>query len=227
MARKYGSLAKPYTQLVVTLWYRAPELLLGAKQYSTAVDMWSVGCIIAELLLNQPLFNGDNEIKQIDKIFRMLGTPNETSWPGFSELPGAKASGFVNSLFPNPRTIRLKKEQEDKEYKRRYKAEAHLYTVIKVARDEDLLQQIGKDIHLDLVDFKKVGNFRIRKHIPFVQFKEEVAIEFGQRWNCLIPMRNSDCLNLEVFHNKIYKSSKEHDVDMAGYNMMWTWLDTT
>ncbi|KAK1384692.1 hypothetical protein POM88_022427 [Heracleum sosnowskyi] len=53
--------------------------------------MWSVGCIIAELLLNQPLFNGDNEIKQIDKIFRMLGTPNETSWPGFSELPGAKA----------------------------------------------------------------------------------------------------------------------------------------
>ncbi|KAK1384643.1 hypothetical protein POM88_022378 [Heracleum sosnowskyi] len=91
MARKYGSLAKPYTQLVVTLWYRAPELLLGAKQYSTAVDMWSVGCIIAELLLNQPLFNGDNEIKQIDKIFRMLGTPNETSWPGFSELPEAKA----------------------------------------------------------------------------------------------------------------------------------------
>lgn len=92
MARQYGSPAKPYTQLVVTLWYRAPELLLGAKQYSTAVDMWSVGCIMAELLLNQPLFNGNNEIKQIDKIFRMLGTPNETSWPGFSELPKAKAS---------------------------------------------------------------------------------------------------------------------------------------
>ncbi|KAK1384677.1 Cyclin-dependent kinase [Heracleum sosnowskyi] len=91
MARQYGSPAKPYTQLVVTLWYRAPELLLGAKQYSTEVDMWSVGCIMAELLLNQPLFNGDNEIKQIDKIFRMLGTPNETSWPGFSELPEAKA----------------------------------------------------------------------------------------------------------------------------------------
>ncbi|KAK1384608.1 hypothetical protein POM88_022343 [Heracleum sosnowskyi] len=478
MARKYGSLAKPYTQLVVTLWYRAPELLLGAKQYSTAVDMWSVGCIIAELLLNQPLFNGDNEIKQIDKIFRMLGTPNETSWPGFSELPGAKArfvkqpdnllrkkfhaeyftgaapltnAGFdlLNKLltcdpakritadealnhqwfreFPLPKSKdvfdqdnkyftenyglqdakmgvlisvfppvlqlqlmrfeydflrnamvkinehyefplkldldrengnyvcfvihdsflynsvlvhsgelhgghyyayirptlsqqwfefngevvrkvdskraledqyggdeeftqipglnhasfkftkfsntymlvyiresdkdkiicdvdekeiaehlrkRLKKEQEDKEYKRRYKAEAHLYTVIKVARDEDLLQQIGKDIHLDLVDFKK----------------EEVAIEFGiqvqfqQYWiwekrqnqtyrptrpltpheedqphaskdkvclrlkhlfllfirrNCLIPMWNSDCLNLEVFHNKIYKILEE------------------
>ncbi|XP_074379004.1 cyclin-dependent kinase G-2-like isoform X2 [Apium graveolens] len=91
MARRYGSPAKPYTQLVVTLWYRAPELLLGAKQYSTAVDMWSVGCIMAELLLNQPLFDGSNEINQIHKIFRMLGTPNETSWPGFSELPKAKA----------------------------------------------------------------------------------------------------------------------------------------
>uniref|UniRef100_A0A165ZQU2 cyclin-dependent kinase n=1 Tax=Daucus carota subsp. sativus TaxID=79200 RepID=A0A165ZQU2_DAUCS len=90
MARQYGSPAKPYTQLVVTLWYRAPELLLGAKRYSAAVDMWSVGCIMAELLLNRPLFNGDTEINQIDKIFRMLGTPNETSWPGFSELPKAK-----------------------------------------------------------------------------------------------------------------------------------------
>lgn len=91
MARQYGSPAKPYTQLVVTLWYRAPELLLGAKQYSTAVDMWSVGCIMAELLLNQPLFTESSEIKQIDRIFRMLGTPNETSWPGFSKLPQAKA----------------------------------------------------------------------------------------------------------------------------------------
>lgn len=90
MARQYGSPAKSYTQVVVTLCYRAPELLLGAKKYSTAVDMWSVGCIMAELILNKPLFNGTTEISQVDNIFRLLGTPDETSWPGFSKLPKAK-----------------------------------------------------------------------------------------------------------------------------------------
>ncbi|KAF7136565.1 hypothetical protein RHSIM_Rhsim08G0186500 [Rhododendron simsii] len=90
LSRQYGSPLKPYTPLVVTLWYRAPELLLGAKQYSTAIDMWSVGCIMAELLAKQPLFSGKTEIEQLDKIFRILGTPNEKMWTGFSNLPGAK-----------------------------------------------------------------------------------------------------------------------------------------
>ncbi|VFQ65021.1 unnamed protein product [Cuscuta campestris] len=92
MARQYGSPLKPYTTNVVTQWYRAPELLLGAKTYSTAIDMWSVGCIMAELLAKEPLFRGRSEIDQIKKIFDMLGTPNEKIWPGFSELPGAKAN---------------------------------------------------------------------------------------------------------------------------------------
>lgn len=65
LAREYGSPLKPYTQLVVTLWYRAPELLLGAKQYSTAIDMWSVGCIFAELLTCTALFPGQGDIKQL------------------------------------------------------------------------------------------------------------------------------------------------------------------
>lgn len=92
MSRQYGSPLKPYTSLVVTLWYRAPELLLGAKKYSTAVDMWSVGCIMAELLAKKPLFSGTTEVDQIDKIVKTLGTPTETIWPGLSELPGAKAN---------------------------------------------------------------------------------------------------------------------------------------
>ncbi|KAJ6995427.1 ubiquitin carboxyl-terminal hydrolase 12 [Populus alba x Populus x berolinensis] len=75
--------------------------------------------------------------------------------------------------------IRLKKEQEEKEDKRRYKAQAHLYTIIKVARDEDLKEQIGKDIYFDLVDHDKVHNFRIQKQMQFSLFKEEVAKEFG------------------------------------------------
>ncbi|XP_031479063.1 ubiquitin C-terminal hydrolase 12-like isoform X4 [Nymphaea colorata] len=75
--------------------------------------------------------------------------------------------------------IRLKKEQEEKEHKKKEKAEAHLYTIIKVARDEDLSEQIGKDIYFDLVDHDKVRSFRIQKQLPFSLFKEEVAKEFG------------------------------------------------
>nr|KJB73309.1 hypothetical protein B456_011G226800 [Gossypium raimondii] len=75
--------------------------------------------------------------------------------------------------------IRLKKEQEEKEQKRKEKAEAHLYTVIKVARNEDLVEQIGRDIYFDLVDHEKVRSFRIQKQMPFNVFKEEVAKEFG------------------------------------------------
>ncbi|XP_047330397.1 cyclin-dependent kinase G-2-like isoform X2 [Impatiens glandulifera] len=95
ISRRYGSQLKPYTPGMVTLWYRAPELLLGAEEYSTAVDMWSVGCIMAELLTKQPLFNGDGEIDHLSKIFNILGTPNEKVWPGFSELPGVKKSKAI------------------------------------------------------------------------------------------------------------------------------------
>ncbi|XP_020571931.1 cyclin-dependent kinase G-2-like isoform X2 [Phalaenopsis equestris] len=98
LSRQYGSPLKPYTQLVVTLWYRAPELLLGAKEYSTAIDMWSLGCIMAELLTKEPLFPGKSELDQLDKIFRILGTPDEKIWPGFSRLPGAKVK-FVKKPF--------------------------------------------------------------------------------------------------------------------------------
>ncbi|XWS51372.1 hypothetical protein CRYUN_Cryun12cG0171300 [Craigia yunnanensis] len=106
MARQYGSPLKPYTTKVVTQWYRAPELLLGAKMYSTAVDMWSVGCIMAELLAKEPLFKGTSEIDQLRKIFDILGTPSEKIWAGFSELPGAKANyskqpyNLLRRMFP-------------------------------------------------------------------------------------------------------------------------------
>ncbi|KAK3040604.1 hypothetical protein RJ639_026925 [Escallonia herrerae] len=106
LSRQYGSPLKPYTPLVVTLWYRAPELLLGAKQYSTAIDMWSVGCIMAEMLTQVPLFDGKNEIEQLHKIFKTLGTPDEMAWPGLSNLPGgkvtfAKQPNQLRSKFPS------------------------------------------------------------------------------------------------------------------------------
>ncbi|KAG5416210.1 hypothetical protein BRARA_A03381 [Brassica rapa] len=75
--------------------------------------------------------------------------------------------------------VRLKKEQEEKEDKKNYKAQAHLFTTIKVARDEDITEQIGKSMYFDLVDHEKVRSFRIQKQTPFQQFKEEMAKEFG------------------------------------------------
>ncbi|KAF4379565.1 hypothetical protein F8388_023582 [Cannabis sativa] len=71
---------------ILTLWYRAPEVLLGATHYSTGVDMWSVGCIFAELVTTKALFPGDSELQQLLHIFRLLGTPNEEMWPGVSKL---------------------------------------------------------------------------------------------------------------------------------------------
>ncbi|XP_045549091.1 cyclin-dependent kinase 11B isoform X14 [Salmo salar] len=103
LAREYGSPLKPYTPVVVTLWYRSPELLLGAKEYSTAVDLWSVGCIFGELLTQKPLFPGKSEIDQINKIFKDLGSPSEKIWPGYNELPAVKKMTFTEYPYNNMR----------------------------------------------------------------------------------------------------------------------------
>ncbi|CAI0413608.1 unnamed protein product [Linum tenue] len=75
------------TNRVITLWYRPPELLLGATKYGPAVDLWSVGCIFAELLHGKPLFPGSNEPELISKIFELCGSPDEVNWPTVSKLP--------------------------------------------------------------------------------------------------------------------------------------------
>ena len=87
LARAYDSEKQhPYTNRVITLWYRPPELLLGATMYGPAIDMWSAGCIFAELLLRKPILPGKNEFEQIDLIFKLLGTPDEKEWPKCKEL---------------------------------------------------------------------------------------------------------------------------------------------
>ncbi|XP_059008805.1 cyclin-dependent kinase 10 isoform X1 [Mustela lutreola] len=87
LARAYGIPVKPMTPKVVTLWYRAPELLLGTTTQTTSIDMWAMGCILAELLAHKPLLPGTSEIHQVDLIVQLLGTPSENIWPGFSRLP--------------------------------------------------------------------------------------------------------------------------------------------
>ena len=90
LARAFALPIKTYTHEVITLWYRPPEILLGSRQYTTSVDIWSVGCIFAEMAQKRPLFAGDSEIDQIFKIFRINGTPKESVWPGISNLPDFK-----------------------------------------------------------------------------------------------------------------------------------------
>ncbi|KAI5360740.1 Putative serine/threonine-protein kinase, active [Septoria linicola] len=92
MARFVGDPApKNLTQLVVTLWYRSPELLLGTTTYDSSVDIWSLGCIFGELLTRNPLLQGKNEVEQLSKIFELCGIPTEETWPGFKRLPNARS----------------------------------------------------------------------------------------------------------------------------------------
>jgi len=95
LVRSSGLPRRTYTAKVVTLWYRAPEILMGVTRYSHAVDTWSVGCVFAEMVLGRPLFTGSSEIDQLFQLFSTLGTPTEENWPGFTGLPNY---GFA---FPN------------------------------------------------------------------------------------------------------------------------------
>eukprot|EP00826_Nyctotherus_ovalis_P012470 TRINITY_DN132_c0_g1_i8.p1 TRINITY_DN132_c0_g1~~TRINITY_DN132_c0_g1_i8.p1 ORF type:complete len:275 (+),score=85.49 TRINITY_DN132_c0_g1_i8:581-1405(+) len=92
-----------YTNPVVTLWYRAPELLLGSSNYTLSIDIWSVGCCFAELLNSGPLFTAPNEPKMLEQIYQRCGSPTEQTWPGISQLR------FYNDLQPRkayPRALR-------------------------------------------------------------------------------------------------------------------------
>ncbi|CAI7645257.1 unnamed protein product [Penicillium viridicatum] len=88
---------------VCTLWYRPPEVLLGSCSYTASVDIWSAGCIIAEMYTSYPFFPGDDDNDQLSRIFQVLGTPSEHTWPGVSQLPE------FNPLFPMYTPIDLRR----------------------------------------------------------------------------------------------------------------------
>nr|CAG4638526.1 EOG090X081V [Cyclestheria hislopi] len=91
LARAFGIPVRCYSAEVVTLWYRPPDVLFGAKLYTTSIDMWSAGCIFAELAnAGRPLFPGSDVDDQLKRIFKLLGTPTEDTWPGLTQLPDYK-----------------------------------------------------------------------------------------------------------------------------------------
>lgn len=90
-----------YSHQVATRWYRAPELLYGAKRYDQGVDLWAVGTIFGEMLNNSPLFPGESDIEQLCCVLRALGTPSEKIWPGMRDLPDFNKITFpVNDPVP-------------------------------------------------------------------------------------------------------------------------------
>lgn len=90
LGRSFGIPVRNYTHEIVTLWYRAPEILLGSQRYSCPVDIWSLGCIFSEMVTRKPLFQGDSEIDQLFRMFRIMRTPTEEIWPGVTSLPDYK-----------------------------------------------------------------------------------------------------------------------------------------
>ena len=95
LAKHFHSKKMKYTTNVVTLWYRAPEVILGTNTYSSKIDIWSVACIMAELILGEPLFPGNSEMNEIDMIFKHLGTPTEQIWPDWKQQRFARKMHFT------------------------------------------------------------------------------------------------------------------------------------
>jgi len=87
LAREFSDPGYKMTCQVITRWYRPPELLFGSRYYSSSVDIWSIGCIFAELMLRTPYLPGSSDMDQLRTIFRALGTPTEEDWPGHTKLP--------------------------------------------------------------------------------------------------------------------------------------------
>jgi serine/threonine protein kinase len=105
LARKFGSPGRNMSHQAVTRWYRSPELLFGAKKYGEAVDMWSIGCIFAEMMQREPYLQGETDIGQLNTIFCKLGTPTEEDWPEMKFLPDyftvpARPAPSMKKTFP-------------------------------------------------------------------------------------------------------------------------------
>jgi cyclin-dependent kinase len=103
LARSFGIPVRTFTHEVVTLWYRAPDVLMGNKRYSTPVDVWALGCIFAEMHNGRPLFPGSNDSDQLDTIFKELGTPDTASYPLIVALQDYKPASYHS--YPKPASL--------------------------------------------------------------------------------------------------------------------------
>ncbi|CDW53839.1 Cell division protein kinase 10 [Trichuris trichiura] len=105
LARYFGIPTQQGTPNVVTLWYRAPEILLESRLLSTAIDIWAAGCILCELLLHKPFLPGQSQMHQIQLMVNTFGTPTEAIWPGLSKLPALRSFSLEQQPYNTLKTI--------------------------------------------------------------------------------------------------------------------------
>lgn len=103
---------REYTNMVVTRWYRPPELLLGERKYTPAIDLWGIGCILAEMYKGAPILQGQSDIEQLNMIFNLCGTPTESTMPGWTLLPGCEG---IRSFKSYPRQLERNYEKHGRE----------------------------------------------------------------------------------------------------------------
>jgi len=116
VATDTSSHRRRYTNCVVTRWYRPPELLLGARQYGAEIDIWGIGCVtslppydcsyiqprcvLGEMFTRKPILPGNSDLDQLDKIWRLCGTPNQHTWPDYDALPGCEGVKRFSESYP-------------------------------------------------------------------------------------------------------------------------------
>lgn len=126
-----GDAVRDYTTLVVTRWYRPPELLLQLRRYTPAIDMWGAGCVFAEMFEGRPILEGKSDLNQAQIIFELVGSPNDNNMPGWAQLPGCEGvkewephRGNIHNRFSrlHPEALSLLKELMKLDWRKRINA---------------------------------------------------------------------------------------------------------
>nr|CAD7395679.1 unnamed protein product [Timema poppensis] len=195
---------RPYSHQVATRWYRAPELLYGARNYSQAVDLWAVGCILGEMQNNHPLFPGETDIEQLAIVLRTLGTPTEESWPGMSTLPDYNKITFPHSagvpwkrILPNssPEAVDLIKEF--------------------------LLYHSENRLQAEQVSRLYFGRLSLNGHTNYVSSLSRLALIHPYFFTIPLPCIMTDMPKPSDGHRHQFKT-KEYDVDLPLEEMFKT-----
>jgi len=187
------------TDYVATRWYRAPEILLGSTKYSFAVDMWSMGCILAEMLQGKPMFPGSSTINQIEKIVELAGHPSEEVIKGIS----AFAPTMMQSLSSNSKTGEVSGTSES-DIAQRWRAK------LPNASDDaiDLLQKL-----LAFEPSKRISAAECLEH-PYVAQFHDVVAERNATFSVTVPIDDNDKKTTAQYRQQLY----DHMAKQQGEN---------